>query len=306
MGGRLSQHLLSAGHDVVLGSRTAREAPDWCRGARVVKTDWADGSVLRSICSSMDVVVHASGMNAQDCAGDPVAALQCNGVATASLAGVAAAAGVQRFIYLSTAHVYAAPLVGRLDEDVLPGNLHPYATSHLAGEKAALYAGRQGMDTVVLRLSNAFGRPVTKDVNCWMLLVNDLCRQAVVAGELKLQTTGMQMRDFLPIAEVCRLMGSVVETTGQRMPHGIVNVGASMTMSVLEMAARIRRRCKVTLGFEPAIVVPQAGADAPAGDLNYGTERLRQFNVTLDPNPDAELDDLLRFCRLHFGKGHHS
>lgn len=306
MGGRLSQYLSAAGHDVFLGSRSFHEGPDWCGGGQVVKTDWTDESVLRSICSSVDVVVHASGMNAQDCAKDPVAALQFNGVSTASLAGVAATAGVKRFIYLSTAHVYAAPLVGRLDEDVLPQNHHPYATSHLAGEKAALYAGRQAMDTVVLRLSNAFGRPVMKDVNCWMLLVNDLCRQAVVTGELKLQTSGMQMRDFLPISEACRLMGSVVETTGRRMPHSIVNVGASVSMSVLEMAERIRRRCKLTLGFEPTLVIPEVRADAPAAGLNYSTERLQQFKVTLDPNPDAELDDLLQFCQLHFSKGNRS
>lgn len=96
MGGRLSQYLCAAGHDVLLGSRSSHKSPDWCEGGQVVKTDWTYESVLRSICNSVDVVVHASGMNAQDCAKDPVAALQFNGVATASLAGVAAIENTQR------------------------------------------------------------------------------------------------------------------------------------------------------------------------------------------------------------------
>lgn len=303
MGGRLSQHLLSVGHQVLLGSRVAHETPDWCQGAHVVKTDWNDEPGLRSVCRSMDVVIHASGMNAQDCAKDAVAALQHNGVATASLARAAAAVGVQRFIYLSTAHVYGSPLVGYLDEDALPGNLHPYATSHLAGEKATLYEGRNGMDTVILRLSNAFGRPVTEDVNCWMLLVNDLCRQAVVAGELKLQTSGMQMRDFVPISEVCRLVENLLGKTNPRSPHSLVNVGAGVSMSVREMAERIGLRCNLTLGFEPALIVPQPGLEAPTDGFSYSIARLEDFQMSMDPNPDAELDDLLRFCQLQFGKG---
>ena len=103
-----------------------------------------------------------------------------NGVATKRLVEAASRAGVKKFIYLSTAHVYASPLVGTITEQTLPNNSHPYASSHLAGESAVLNADERGViQGVVMRLSNAYGAPMHKGVNCWMLVVNDLCRQAV-------------------------------------------------------------------------------------------------------------------------------
>src|SRR3546814_17036700 len=93
-------------------------------------------------------------MNAQNCAANPVEALEFNGVATARLVQAAARVGIRRFIYLSTAHVYCAPLTGTITEDTCPRNLHPYATSHLAGENAVLSAVQAGeISGMVLRLS---------------------------------------------------------------------------------------------------------------------------------------------------------
>ena len=128
IGGRLGQHLHQAGHQVILGSRNTCNPPDWLPQAEVAETDWKVDSSLEQICNGVDVLIHAAGMNAQDCVADPVAALEFNGLATARLLASAICAGVKRFIYLSTAHVYASPLVGTINEDTCPRNLHPYAT----------------------------------------------------------------------------------------------------------------------------------------------------------------------------------
>ena len=83
---------------------------------------------------NVDVVIHTAGMNAQECASDPEQALAFNGTVTADLVSSAVKQGVQKFIYLSTAHVYKEPLVGTISESSQTTNTHPYATSHLAGE----------------------------------------------------------------------------------------------------------------------------------------------------------------------------
>ena len=123
------------------------------------------------------------------------AALSC-----AAFRAVAAsvAAKVKTFIYLSTAHVYGHPLSGSITETTTPNNQHPYATSHLAGEKALLFASGGGeIDGIVLRLSNIYGVPTHKNVDCWMLLVNDLCKQVVTTQRLVLRSSGAQRRNFL-------------------------------------------------------------------------------------------------------------
>ena len=104
-------------------------------------------------------MIHAAGMNAQDCAENPVGALGFNGVSTARLVQASIRAGVSKFIYFSTAHVYCSPLTGEIDVTSCPRNLHPYASTHLAGEYALMSAaqGDNGLTGIILRLSNVIG-----------------------------------------------------------------------------------------------------------------------------------------------------
>ena len=304
IGGRLGKYLQQNGHQVILGSRKASCPPEWLPHAEVVQIDWGDIRALELSCNGVDVVIQAAGMNAQDCASDPVAALEFNGLVTARLVAAASRVGVKRFIYLSTAHVYASPLVGTTTEETCPRNLHPYATSHLAGEHAVLSANQRGqIEGIVLRLSNAFGAPVHKDVNCWMLLVNDLCKQAVQKRELVLQTSGLQQRDFIGMTEVCRVAEHLTVGNGASPQPGIFNVGAGMSQSVLSMAQLIQQRCVQVLGFEPVLQRVQGQADEPPRMLSYRVDNLAALGIKSNfLENSAEIDSLLRFCQSTFTK----
>jgi UDP-glucose 4-epimerase len=269
----------------------------------VVQTNWGDGLALERSCGGIDVVIQAAGVNAQECAADPVAALEFNGLATARLLDAAIRADVQRFIYLSTAHVYASPLVGTIKEDTCPRNLHPYATSHLAGEHTVLCAGQRGqIEASVLRLSNAFGAPVHKEVNCWTLLINDLCRQAVQTRRITLNTSGLQQRDFIGMAEVCRITEHLVTCNAKALRFGIFNVGAGTSQSVLEIALFVQQRCKQVLGFEPVLQRPAASAIEQHKTLTYRSDRLTKMGIRASIDKTTEIDRLLCFCQESFGQ----
>jgi UDP-glucose 4-epimerase len=303
VGGRMAAHLAQAGCSVVLGSRTSIDPPAWLHQAKVAQIHWEDGAALERCCKGVDMVIQAAGMNAQDCAADPVAALAFNGVATARLVAAAGRAGVQRFIYLSTAHVYDSPLVGTITEGICPRNLHPYATSHLAGEHAVLAASKRGqIQSIVLRLSNAFGAPMHKDVNCWTLLVNDLCRQAVQTGKLVLRSSGQQQRDFIGMTKVCHVIERLVFSNGDKdCQYGIFNVGTGVSESVLGMTKMIQQRCVQVLGFEPDLWRAQDLKEESPVPLIYETARLDQLALNLgDTNYIDEIDKLLRYCETVF------
>ena len=254
VGGRLGQYLHQAGHQIMLGSRNANSLPNWLPNAEVVKTDWNDAGSLEQACNGADVVIQAAGINAQDCAADQIAALEVNGLGTARLLAAATRAGVKRFIYLSTAHVYSSPLIGKISEDTCPSNLHPYATSHLAGERAVLGANQRGdIEGVVLRLSNAFGMPAHKDVNCWMLLVNDLCRQAVETGKLVLHSNGLQQRDFITLTNVVLCVEYFLSLPLATYKNSVFNLGGDCSLSVYDMTLLVASRCQAVLGFTPLI-----------------------------------------------------
>ena len=124
-GGRLANYMHRAGYQVILGSRKASEPPDWLPRAEVARLDWNSVDALEAACSGADVVIQAAGMNAQDCAADPVAALMVNGVATARLMEAAGRAAVKRFVYLSTAHVYGSPPRAGLTKIPVPATCIP-------------------------------------------------------------------------------------------------------------------------------------------------------------------------------------
>lgn len=301
VGGRLGQRLASLGHDVVLGSRRARPAPAWLREGGVVRTDWDDAGSLEAACAGADVVIHAVGLGARESAEDPDAAFRVNAGHVERMVDAAARAGVRRFMYLSTAHVYSSPLSGRITEDTPLTNEHPYAASHAAGETAVLEATEAGsVDGVAVRLANGFGVPARRDADCWGLLVNDLCRQAVETRRLRIRR-GDAVRDFVALSQVTADFVRMLDMASFAPLKGTVNLGSGRATTVGAMARLVQDRAADVLGYRPPVLSEAGqGSDAGRQDLEYGT--LRPLPRPSDPEGAwrNEVDDLLRFCRTEF------
>lgn len=305
VGGRVAQ-VLAARPDmeVVLGSRLLQAQPEWLPSAIMRATPWRDSGQLRQACSGVDTVIHLAAMNEIDAAGDPVGALEMNGVATARLMEAAKAEKVNRFIYLSTAHVYGAPLVGYIDETICPRPIHPYATSHRAAEDVVLAAHLTGALTgLVLRLSNGFGAPAHPDVNRWTLLVNDLCRQVVTTGKLVLRSSGLQRRDFVTLTDVGRAIAHLERLPREAVGDGVFNIGGAWAPTVMEMATLVATRCNATLGFYPVIDRPEPLSDEVSQLLDYRIDKLMGSDFRLEGNHDAEIDATLILCNQAFSIG---
>lgn len=298
VGGRLAQHLYHAGHQVVLGSRSLRSPPKWLPESEVVTMDWNDSSALATVCAGIDVIIHASGMNAQDSVASPSDALALNGLATAHLLDAGCKTRVKRFIYLSTAHVYGSPLEGTITEETCARNLHPYAASHLAGESVVLYATEQEqIEGIVLRLSNAFGAPAHTEANCWMLLVNDLCRQAVNLGSMTLRSTGLQRRDFIPLQDLALAVAHIIDLSNNQICGGLFNVGSGKSSPIIDMVELIQTRCTEVLGYTPEIIRPQLSKNEQSSSLDYRIDKLLSTGASLSGNSVVEIDATLRMCQ---------
>ena len=302
IGGRVGQFIADqVGYNVLLGSRLQTQSPPWLPQAKVVQTLWGSPEKLENTCANVEAIVHTAGMNAQDCAADPVAALELNAVATARLLQAAIRGGVKRFIYISTAHVYSSSLTGVINEKTCPSNLHPYASSHRAGEDVILAAHQRGeIEGIVVRLSNAYGAPAHKDANCWMLLVNDLCRQAVTTRHLELQSSGLQRRDFVPLTDVSRAINHLLHLSGHHLANGVFNIGGEWSPTVWEMACLIQERCSEVLGFCPELKRATAPNGEAPDELDYRLDALRQSGFQLDSSKVVEIDKQLEFCKLSF------
>jgi len=302
LGGRLAQFLAPAGYEILLGTRRQSAPPFWLPQSKVVETRWDSSAALEHACTGVDAVVHLAGMNAQDCAANPVLAVEFNACATARLVHAAVRQRVKRFLYVSTAHVYGSPLSGVITEETCPVSLHPYATSHRAGEDVVRAASQRGeIEGIVARLSNTYGAPARKEVNCWTLLVNDLCRQALTTQRMALHTSGMQRRDFIALTDACRAIRQLLEIPAAKLDNGLFNLGGRWSPTILEMTNRIAERIFVATGRRPGISRKASQADKNQESLDYEISKLVKTGFALSGNDlvDQEIDGLIQFCLKH-------
>lgn len=309
IGGRVALTLQEQSNlSLRIGTRHPGRHPiDWLArtSAQIIPFDMLVDSDLDRACADVKYVVHLAALNEHECVRDPERALQVNGLGTLKLLRAAERAGVERFIYFSTAHVYGAPLVGTVTERTLPRPSHPYAITHHVAEDFVLAAhDRNALSGIVVRLSNGFGAPAHANVDRWTLIFNDLCRQAVEQGKLVLHSSGMQVRDFISLADVGRAVAHLLNLPRAACGDGLFNLGGESAIRILDVAERIARRCKVVLGEEPPLIRPQSEQTEAHPALNYCIDKLRATGFTLSGNMDWEIDATLQLSRAAFGARH--
>lgn len=301
VGGRIAMHLATQDYTLRLGTRHAQTpAPSWLRKGSLTRCDLFDDAQLHAACRGVQCVVHLAAVNENVSMADPVLALNVNGIGTLRTLLAAVKAGVRRFIYLSTAHIYGAPLTGTITETTLPRPLHPYAISHRVAEDFVLAAHARGdIEGVVLRLSNGFGAPERAEVDRWTLLVNDLCRQAATTRRMLMRSAGDDMRDFVTLGDTARAVAHVVALNPSDIGDGIFNVGSGRPMRVRAVCDLIAQRCAAVLGFRPEIIRPASHESAPPV-LDYRIDKLRATGFVPTADMQGEIDATLRLCHDNF------
>lgn len=304
VGGRVAKYLADNQNlNLQLTSRSnAIKNPGWLKDGAIVQWNTSANDDLSLLCAGIDTIVHFAAMNEIDSALNPVTALEVNSIATLRLLRAAQTAKVRRFIYFSTAHVYGVPLVGAISEKTLPRPIHPYAISHKVAEDFVLAAHDKGeIEGVVLRLSNGMGVPISANVNRWSLIVNDLCRQAVVTRELTLRSSGLQLRDFVTLHDTARCVEYFIHLPVSQCRDGLFNLGGEYVRSIYEIAKMVATRCEAILGFKLQIsrVEPQVGEHAD--HLDYSIAKLKATGFLLSNNFEDEIDATLRLCQKEFG-----
>jgi UDP-glucose 4-epimerase len=303
LGGRIARHLLAQGRKVRITTRRGPDSwPDWARDAEVVRLDPSDDAALLKACEGVAALVHLSAMNEVDCTTDPVGALQANGVDTVRLLRAALKAGIGRFLYFSTARVYGEPLVGRIEEGMICRPVHPYGISHKVAEDYILAEHAKGrVGAACLRLSNALGAPADPLINRWTLVANDLCRQAASSGRMVLKSSGLALRDFIPLGEVARGVGHLLGVERAALGDGIFNLGVGHSSSIRDLADLIRNRAEAVLGVRPALERPDPAPGEVADPLDFRVDRLAAAGFAASRDLSAEIDQTLLLCRKAFG-----
>ena len=299
VGGRLARHLASSGHEIFIGSRTLQSKPSWLVKGSIIVMDWDDDESLLNACENIDVIVNAAGMNAKECLDNPELALKVNGIATESLVRAASKQSVSQFVYISSAHVYTGDLSGVISEKSSITNMHPYATSQVAGEQATINSHSNiAMQTVVVRLANAIGAPLAKDVNCWMLVVNDLCKQAALDRRLVIRGPSSGVRNFITMTDVCLGLEFLVTNLQERVSPLICNLG-DKTKTIGDMASAIKSIYLKEKGIDLEII-ELSNDRSKTQYLDFRSSALADIGYQWSSNFKEELTELVKFCEFEF------
>lgn len=138
--------------------------PDW-EGVEAAVGDLADAAALRRACAGANTVIHAAGFAHVDAADTPDFVARhwtVNAEGTFRLLDAAVAAGVERFVFLSSVKAVGDPGPRCANEDWDAPPETPYGRAKRAAEERVSAVGRErGLHTVNLRPALVYG-PGTK------------------------------------------------------------------------------------------------------------------------------------------------
>ncbi|GGK47238.1 hypothetical protein GCM10011322_37890 [Salinarimonas ramus] len=154
--------LVDAGEDVVvLDDLSTGVRPMVPEGVPLVVGDVANSALVTRVVGEhgvKDIMHFAAKIVVPESVADPLGYYDANTMKTRALLAAALAAGIERFVFSSTAAVYGEPDLATIDEDAPPAPINPYGRSKLMSEWMIRdAAAAHGLDYAILRYFNVAG-----------------------------------------------------------------------------------------------------------------------------------------------------
>jgi len=203
----------------------------------VVVADIRDRLAMPAVLEGVDFVFHLACLGVRHSLHDPVENHSVNAEGTLLLLQAALAAGVRRFVHVSSSEVFGTAQRTPMDE------LHPtwpetvYGGSKLAGEAyARAHFRTYNMPVVVARPFNTYGPRSHFEGDSGEVIprtiVRSLCgRPALVFGD------GEQTRDFMHVSDTAR--GLIALATCEEAVGQTVNLGSGAETTINDLVTAI-------------------------------------------------------------------
>ena len=216
--------LLARGHDVVGLDSDLFDACTFTGDLVKVPAIHKDSrDVTAADLPAVDAVIHLAGLS-NDPLGDyrPGLTDEINRAASVRIAGLAKAAGAQRFLFASSCSNYGASGDGFLDEDSPVNPVTPYGQSKVDVEAEIGPMADDTFSPVFLRASTAYGLSPRLRFD---LVVNNLTAWAVTTGEVHLKSDGSPWRPIVHVEDIARAYVAALEAPRAAIHNRAFNVG---------------------------------------------------------------------------------
>mgnify|MGYP001227373352 FL=1 len=299
LGGRLVK-FLSEFKDINIFVCSTKRFRENFKIKRFIKFETFENLNFSDLTYQIDILVHLAGMDYRNCIKNPKKAHEVNVNFTRNILKAAIKNKVKKFIFTSTFHVYGENLNSEISENLQTNPKGIYAlTKSLAEEEIISISECEDIQIIILRLSNVFGPPTDKSVNCWSLVFNDLGLQAIKTGKIILNSSGQQFRNFLPITEFCRAIKYLIKDYKWFKGLKIFNLGGQKDLRILDVANFIKNRSQLYRSDIQIIYkneINQNEINKFYFNINHFLETGFQFKVKYND----EIDNLLKFISTNF------
>jgi len=286
LGSALAEHLAREGHQVRgLDDLSTGDPQALSPDIHFTRGDVNDRPKLWTLLQEVDCVYHlAARVSVQESVLYPREYNAVNVGGTVSLMEAMRDVGVRRVILASSGAVYGDQGVQPLKETAIPDPHSPYAVSKVSAEHYVRTIGKLwGMDTVCLRIFNAYG-PGQHLPPSHPPVVPHFLRQALRGGTLVVHGDGNQTRDYVYVDDVVSAM--VAAATAPNINELVINVGSGSETSIREL---VRKVSQVT-GHEVDSLyngTTSGGVSRMCADLTLAAQKLNY-------KPSIKLDEGLR------------
>ena len=133
-----------------------------------------------------------------------------------------------------------------------------------------------------------------------MLLVNNLCRQAILQKNMTLQSSGQQQRNFITMTDACNAIKYLLYIHKMNLGNGVFNVGGVFNYSILGMTQMIQKRLQHITGDLIKIIYKESARTCNIDKFEYRIDKLLGTGFSLVNNIEKEIDQLIYFCINNF------
>ena len=137
-------------------------------------------------------------------------------------------------------------------------------------------------------------------LNCWKLVVNDFCKQVVLNKEILINSDGNQVRNFVSLNEVSRLIDFIISQfcKGKFIPT-VFNFGGDWTLSILDMAKLVAKQYKKNFEFSPPIIIRKKSTNL-IPKLNFNFDLIVKSGFKPNNNNMADINELFLYVKNNF------
>lgn len=249
----------------------------------VIRGDIRDASAVAVAMQGVSHVLHlAAQVSVPASVADPVASSQHNIQGFLNVFDSARLAGVQRFVYASSAAVYGAPEQLPLSETSPVAPLSPYGLEKSINEQyAALYRELFQTSSLGQRYFNVYG-PRQDPSSPYAGVISKFAAALRKGDALRVFGDGEQTRDFIFVKDVAQLNLRALKSSLE----GVCNIATGRSVTLLELIATLAECAgrTPTIRHEPPV----------PGDIRHSATLPKKMFEQLDPPAMTSLRDGLK------------